>query len=69
MSGQGWAIIVVYRTGEVAYLRHGTEIGTGPVVRFRSKRLAEINVGMIAPGLEGETQSISVVKYPRKDPA
>ena len=41
------------------YLRQGRHPGAGPIVRFHSKRDAELNVEMVSAGMEdGWTVSI-----------
>jgi hypothetical protein len=46
-----WVVRVVY-PGGVGWLRHGPVVGTGPIVRFHSKRDAQIAAEMFAPGLD-----------------
>lgn len=47
-----YGIRVVFDTGAVGFLRHGPVEGSGPIVRFRSKREAEINLDFIREGLD-----------------
>lgn len=47
-----WVIRVNFPNGAVAWLRHGSVVGAGPIVRFRSKRDAEINLEMVTAGLD-----------------
>ena len=61
-----WVVRVVYPNG-VAWLRRGSVVGCGPIVRFPSKRLAEVNAEMIAPGLdEGCVVSVVRVAEPKQ---
>jgi hypothetical protein len=54
-----WAIRVTYPDGREAWLRHGASIGEGPVVRFGTKKLAEINAEFVSHGLpEGTTVTV-----------
>lgn len=54
-----WVIRVTYPNGEDAYLRHGAVIGEGPIVRFGTKRLADINAGFVSEGLpDGATVTV-----------
>jgi hypothetical protein len=54
-----WGIRVVFANGVVGFLRHGPVVGTGPIVRFHSRRDAEVNLSFIREGLdEGATASI-----------
>jgi hypothetical protein len=48
-----YVIRVVYPNG-VAWLRHGPVIGTGPIVRFRSKREAEEQLEFVRQGLDAD---------------
>lgn len=53
-----YVIRVVYPNG-VAWLRHGCVVGSGPIVRFRDKKTAEINLEFVQEGLdEGVTASV-----------
>lgn len=61
-----YAILVVYQNGQRAFLRHGAEVGAGPIVKFRSKRDAAINLEFIEQGLDGGA-SASVVLYAPMD--
>jgi len=56
-----WAIRVSYPSGERAWLRHGATVGEGPIVRFRTKRLADANVELIRPGFD-EGTTVAVVR-------
>lgn len=47
-----YMIRVNYPDGAVAWLRHGSRIGYGPIVRFRSKRDADVNLDFICEGLD-----------------
>jgi hypothetical protein len=56
-----WGVRVTYPSGDEAWLRHGGTIGEGSIVRFRSKRLAELNVEFVREGLDQGT-TVTVVK-------
>jgi len=56
-----WAIRVTYPNGQDAWLRRGATIGAGPIVEFRTKHLAELNVELIREGLDADTV-VSVVR-------
>lgn len=47
-----WVIRVTLANGVDTFLRHGARIGHGAIVKFRSKKDAEINVDLISPGLD-----------------
>lgn len=66
MTPKRWALRITYRHGGEAFLRHGTRIGYGPIVQFRTRRDAEINIGMIEPGLDAGTV-VTVVRYDKHD--
>lgn len=54
-----WAIQVVFPNGDVAYLRHGSRIGAGPLATFASRQTADINLEMVVHGLDaGSTATI-----------
>lgn len=54
-----WGIRVVFANGGVGFLRHGPVVGSGPIVRFKSRREADLNLGFIREGLdEGATASV-----------
>jgi hypothetical protein len=55
-----WVVRVVY-PGGVGWLRRGPVPGVGPIVRFTSRKLAQINAEMIAPGLD-DGCTVSVVR-------
>ena len=59
-----YVIQIVYRSGEVAYLRHGAKVGAGAVVQFRDRKTADVNLDFIGQGLD-EGAVASVVRYPR----
>jgi hypothetical protein len=58
-----WAIQVVFNNGGIAYLRHGSQVGAGRVVQFRARRDAEVNLDNMRIGLDGDVQSVNVVRY------
>lgn len=47
-----YAIRVTLKNGVDTFLRHGAQIGRGDIVKFRTKKTAEINVEMLTPGLD-----------------
>jgi hypothetical protein len=47
-----YGIRVVFDNGAVGFLRHGPVVGSGPIVRFNSKRDAEVDLAFIREGLE-----------------
>lgn len=47
-----WVIRIVYPDGGVAWLRHGARVGHGPIVRFTSRKTAEVNLDFIRQGLD-----------------
>lgn len=55
-----YVIRVVFPHG-VAWLRHGPITGVGPIVRFRDKQTAEVNLEFIREGLEPDAVA-SVVR-------
>lgn len=57
-----YAIQVVYPSGDVAYLRHGAEIGAGAIVQFRDRKTADVNLGFISEGFD-QGVTASVVRY------
>lgn len=59
-----YVIRVVYPNG-VAWLRHGGDVGVGPIVRFRDKVTAEINLDFVRQGLDDDATA-SVVRVPKK---
>lgn len=61
-----YVIRVNYPDGGVAWLRHGSVVGAGPIVRFPNRKTAEVNLGFIREGLE-EGATVSVVRV--ADPA
>ncbi len=58
-----WVIRVVYPNG-VGWLRHGPLVGSGPIVRFRDKKTADINLEFVRNGLDAGMVA-SVVRCPR----
>jgi hypothetical protein len=60
---QRYSIQVVYPSGDVAYLRHGADVGAGAIVQFRDRKTADINVDFIRPGLD-EGTVVTVVQFP-----
>jgi hypothetical protein len=58
-----YAILVIYEDGDESYLRDG--LGDTPS-RFPSRAAALKQVDFLKIGMEGEVQSINVVKYPAK---
>lgn len=57
-----FALQVVYRSGEIAYLRHGGVTGEGVIVTFRNRLTAEVNRDFISEGLD-EGAIVTVVRY------
>lgn len=64
---QAWMIRVTDRAGNDMYLRRGSRLGEGPIVRFTTKKLAELNAeSFIAPGLDtGDV--VTVVPYDKDE--
>jgi len=60
-----WCIRVTYPSGYEAFVRHGRDIGHGPIVQFRTRRDAEANLDFIRQGLEQETTA-AIVPYRRE---
>ena len=56
-----YVIRVNYPDGAVAWLRHGSVVGTGPIVRFPNRKTAEVNLDFIREGLDTDVTA-SVVK-------
>ncbi len=56
-----WGIRVTDEHGEDAWLRHGSTIGEGPIVRFRSRDRAEAEAAFVREGLD-EGQTLSIVR-------
>lgn len=52
MNRDRWAIRVTYANGDEAWLRHGSTVGAGPIVKFTTRHTAEANVDLISPGLD-----------------
>jgi hypothetical protein len=66
-----YVIRVNYPNGAVAWLRHGARtLEHGPIVRFRSKRDADINLDFIKEGLDAGTTAtvVKVAEKPAKAP-
>lgn len=62
-----WMIRVTDRQGNDMYLRRGSRVGYGPIVRFTTKNLAELNAeSMIAPGLDAG-DVVTVVPYDKDE--
>ncbi len=60
-------IRVTDKNGNDMYLRRGSRIGAGPIVRFTTKKLAELNAeSMIAPGLDSG-DIVTVVPYDKEE--
>jgi hypothetical protein len=56
---RAYAIQVTFQSGDVAYLRHGSRIGAGPVVRFRDRLTADVNREFVQQGLnDGDQASV-----------
>lgn len=54
-----YVIRVNFPNGDVAWLRHGPVVGTGPIVRFPNKLTADANLDLIRGGLdEGAIASV-----------
>lgn len=67
MTATRWVVRVVY-PGGVGWLRHGDVVGSGPIVRFSSRRQAEAQAEMIRPGLDnGCVVSVVRVAAPKLD--
>lgn len=64
MSRDRWAIRVTYANGDEAWLRHGAAVGAGPIVKFTTRRTADLNVDLISPGLD-DGAIITVVRFHR----
>ncbi len=47
-----YVIRVIFQNGDVAFLRHGPVIGSGPIVRFPNRRKAEEQLAVIREGLD-----------------
>lgn len=47
-----YVIRVNYPNGGVAWLRHGSVVGAGAIVRFPNRQTAEVNLDLIREGLE-----------------
>jgi hypothetical protein len=62
-----YGIRVVFPDGAVAFLRHGPVVGSGPIVRFRSKRDAEVNLDFIREGLDSGAHA-SIFRITRGQP-
>lgn len=63
-----YVIRVNYPDGAVAWLRHGAVVGAGPIVRFGSKCLADINLEFIREGLDAGVTA-TVVRVAEGAPA
>lgn len=61
-----WAVRVTFANGEDAYLRRGSRIGSGPVVTFGTRKLAEINAEFVGHGLDSGAV-VTVVQYRKGD--
>lgn len=48
-----WAIRVMFADGRTAFLRRGG-VGTGPIVTFRTKALADGQAAFLRQGLDAE---------------
>lgn len=57
-----WMIRVTTAEGEDMFLWRGRTPGAGPIVQFRTKRDADINVEMVKPGLDNG-EIVAVVPY------
>lgn len=61
-----YVIRVNYPNG-VAWLRHGPVVGSGPIVRFTSRKKAQEHLDFIREGLdEGCTASVVLVAEPKR---
>ncbi len=58
---KGWAVLVVWEDGEEEYLHPG--IGDDVAI-FRTREEAQEKRDFMWIGMEGECQSINVVRYP-----
>jgi hypothetical protein len=62
---RAFAVRVTTRRGDEMYLRQGSRPGCGPIVRFRSRRDAQMAIATLAPGLENGLVA-HVVAYPER---
>jgi len=60
-----YVIRVVFPRG-VGWLRHGDIAGSGPIVRFRDKQTAEINLDFVRQGLDADAVASVVRVGPKK---
>jgi hypothetical protein len=60
MAQERWAVLVVWLDGEEEYLHPGT---SGDVAIFPSRERAQEQRDFMWIGMEGECQSINVVRY------
>ena len=60
-AGLGWAILVVWNDGTEEYLHEGMGVKTA---RFHSREAAQQQRDFMWIGMEGECQSISVIRHP-----
>lgn len=59
-----FAVQVVFHSGDIAYLRHGADIGEGPIVQCRTRRHAETLRENMRLGFDAdEVQAINIVRY------
>lgn len=47
-----YVIRVNFPNGDVAWLRHGPVVGTGPIVRFPNRKTADASLDLIRAGLD-----------------
>lgn len=60
-----FSVKVIFASGAEAWLRHGSRPGYGPIVRFPSRKTADVNREMVAQGLD-EGDTAVVVKSPAR---
>jgi hypothetical protein len=59
---KGFAVYVTSPAGD-AYLRHGAVPGRGEIVRFRSRRDAQLAIASMSPGFDEEDVAV-ILPYP-----
>lgn len=56
-----WAVLVIWKEGDQEYLHEGNRIAT-----FRTRKQANSQREFLLVGMEGDVQSINVVKAPKE---
>jgi len=64
--GKRWMIRVTFPSGADAFLRRGSRPGYGPIVQFRTKRDADINLDFVTQGFDRGTVAV-VVPYDKSE--